>query len=214
MSPSLRSISNAWKGVTVGGGMLGGQLLSLLLTKAELPSGWHMTRERTIRLSARSVASEEYLRAEEAGGITAQRSFADKPFMPGRNDGPPLSRRISFTITPYASGQDAKSYLPKLPNYVRRKPGTIVHDEQVLDGFEVTGLSESLVYQDSFIAREGVGTTRLIAGAIDHLVTVSIFQAPGPDEPWPWEEILPIASRQIEKIRKNKIDPRGGGKSQ
>jgi hypothetical protein len=185
VSPCLRRISNAWKGITVGGGLLGGQLLSLLLTKGELPSGWHMTRERTIRLSAGDVASEEYLRAEEAGGITAQRSFMDKPYMPGLNNGPPANRRISFTITRYASGEDAKSYLPKLPNYVKRKPGTIVQYEEVLSGFEVPGLSESLVYQESFVAREGVGTTRLIAGAIDHLVTVSIFQAPGRDEPWP-----------------------------
>lgn len=165
-------------------------LLSVLLNLNDLSGEWRMTHERAFRTGAGRDRTPEIQRARAIGSITARRAFT----------GSSGQRSIAASIALYASPSDAVLSAETIVSRLIRQPFSDVRASQSrnLDVGELGVKGLVVAYEESFIRLGKNGRVNLLSGAVDRAAWSIDFSAL--EDTWNWGEMLPIATRQIEKI--------------
>jgi hypothetical protein len=155
------------------------------------PAGWGVTVQRSIRTGGGRRSTELTRRARAAGGVSALRILRNKT----------ERRSISLSVNSYASSDDAKMTMSAVLGSTIRKPLSrfTLLEARIVEGQEVPGLPETLAYEERSEGSKGLRGSRLVAGTIEHILLVVTCSALG--EFWTWEEVISIATRQVEKIQ-------------
>lgn len=176
----------------VGSHPLKGPLFAMLLERADLPDAdWKVTYERAFDTGAGTSQTDEVRRARADGSITVVRRL--------RSDGE--NRTLVLYLVPFASSDDARSYLPKSVGRMLRKPFSKVRvtQDDFVDLHELSESADVMAYELQYVGPNGMGGERIIVRAIGKLVLIMNFVAAG--ELWSWDEVLSIASFQSQKVQ-------------
>jgi hypothetical protein len=74
----------------------------------------------------------------------------------------------------------------------------ILREERV-EGPDILEITEPWFYEQRTLGPLGPGTGRLLGGSVDDVAF--IVAASGPDEGWPWTDVIPVASALAAKIK-------------
>jgi hypothetical protein len=173
------------------------RLLAMLLQSSDLPRGdWRVANQRTHRTGAGRASTNEVRRARKEKSITAWRCIMSDS----------ARRSLSSSVTPYATSSDAESSLRQLIPRLIRKPFSKLNisGERIVDGREVPGLPDALIYEEQTAGPNGPGGTRIVAGTIEKILFVMDFSSLG--ELWPWDEVTSITALQVAKIQSTVSD--------
>jgi hypothetical protein len=169
------------------------QMVKMFTASEDLPSDeWKIVHEMVYRIGVGRHLPEEVARARKAKGITGRRLWK----------GQQGNRVVTCWISFFATESDAVSYLPKFVDRSIRKPFSGHSDkvERAVKPKEAPGLVDfSVIHEITYRTPKGAAGERLIAGNVDRIVFGLDFYSPG--EMWLWEDIAPVAHRQVERVR-------------
>jgi hypothetical protein len=166
---------------------------AMLLQQEDLVgNGWKVLNERSWRTGAWGISpTEAGRRARKQGLFSAARSFEQVPSL----------RWLSVEVIQFASVQDAELTVPEfqrrfVPN---PKARVTVTAERKIEGYEVPGVPDPWIYEQSTIGAKGPGMARYVAANVDHVVFFAVCAGYG--DCWPWDEVVSFAALQGRKIR-------------
>lgn len=165
-------------------------VLSRLISVEDLDnSGFRVLKERTYRTGPGRSATPEIKRARASGSVTAIRYFRSAI----------AGRTVWVSITPFASNEDAETYLPSLYDHLLRLPFGRYKTLEVqrIDPLEFN-VQPTVAYQERYEGPRGPGVSRMIGGVAGLYEYVLYFSTT--TEEWSWEEILDISSVQRRKL--------------
>jgi len=168
--------------------------LTMLLDLSELPGDdWKMLDQRTWRTGIATPIPDWTKRANEAGSVTAWRSF-------GQKTGP--SQTIWTQVTPFVSADDAQSALTDTPKNMMRNLWAEVSptSERVIEDYSIPDVTSQWFYEQEALSSEGASTSRFVAATVAEWLFV--VACAGLDGTWIWADVITLASTQARKIRK------------
>ena len=167
--------------------------LSMLLECADLgESGWSKIGEKSWRTGVGRARSEPLLRARTAGTFTAGRSM--KHVDP--------DRWVIVKIVPLASIADAQIELPLTRFHLIMKPTAegLIEPEEIITAVATQGLTEAIVTERFAAVDRKRRQYRCVISRVDQVVFMSMCS--GYVDGWTWAEVVRVASKQAEKIRR------------
>jgi hypothetical protein len=164
----------------------------VLLDVTDLPGdGWRLQDERTWRTGVSEPGVERSVRAQEAGCITAWRSFDRKH----------SGRSFWTEVIPFVSSFDAQVASEELPDGLlsdlRRSSRTT--SDRTVEGMEIPGVEEPWAYEVAAERRRGTAVTRLVGGRVDRNVVA--LAGAGRVDAWPWPDLVGLATVQARYVR-------------
>lgn len=150
-------------------------------------------------LAVGTSTADEVRRARKALNIVVLRRLRENA----------TQRIISLTAAPFASEEDAKSYLPKTVIGIVRKPFSKVSvtEEGVVAVDGLDRLPGSIVYEIRYVGPAGTGGDRIIATSVGKIVLTMTFTSAS--ELWPWSTALSLAELQVNRIQEVQGDSLG-----
>jgi hypothetical protein len=165
----------------------------MLLGPADLPGpGWEVVEERHWPTGQLDPSSHKSQRALGADCITAWRSL-------GQVD---PARSAWVEVVPYATPDDARLSLHQVPRFFvgTAAVGESVVEERTVEDRSVPGVEDTWVFEKTTSGPEGATRARYVGGAIDRVLFLTCFSSPA--EHWAWGQVLDLASRHAERVRR------------
>lgn len=164
----------------------------MLLTEAELPgSGWRTLGQAAFRLGMSRRLGQISRRARKSGEFSALRRF--------RQDDP--GRGLFVQVGPYGSESDAQQALALAGTSDGgwTWPGVERLHVRAVDNLDVPELDDVLAWEHRTRRAELIGYQRFVTGRVGRVVVAVSGSAPEPG--WSWEDLIPIATAQAQKVR-------------
>jgi hypothetical protein len=113
-----------------------------------------------------------------------------------------LQRHCAVTLTPFASDEDARSYLPNSMKALIHNPYSRnrVTWRGVVDVSELSTLTPSISYEIAYDGPDGLGRQRYVAAVVGNMWFLADFAALRGGM-WSWGEAADVVARQATKIR-------------
>jgi hypothetical protein len=165
----------------------------MLLGPDDLPDpGWAVVEERHWPTGQLDPSSQKSQRALGAGCITAWRSL-------GRTE-PALSAWVE--VVPYATPDDARLSLHQVPRFFvsTAADGESIVEERTVGDQPVPGVDAAWVFEKTTSGPQGPTRARYVGGAIGRVLFLTCFSSPA--EHWAWADVLDLAARQAERVRR------------
>jgi hypothetical protein len=165
-------------------------VLARLLAANDLPGGpWRMLDQRTWRTGTIGSPTPWGDRAQQAGSITAWRSFSDAD----------AKRSTWIQIASLVSADDAESALPGIGDRGLANLGSRVRlvSQADIPLRPFTGASAVWAREQRTDGYGGPGLTLMLAGAVGHwLVIICLAGSPA----WDWPSAAALAAHQAERL--------------
>ncbi len=165
----------------------------LLLGSDDLPGAdWQVVEERSWPTGGLDTESEKSRRAVAVGCITAWRKL-----------GQPQSPDVVWVeVVPYASTEDAALSLTQIPRFFTgpSQPDETVMAGQVVDDRSLPGVTRTWLYEKASTGPGGDIVSRYVAGVVGRGLVITCFVGNG--ERWPWDEVIGLAVRQADRVRR------------
>jgi hypothetical protein len=169
-----------------------GASFGTLLDVTDLPGdGWRLQDERTWQTGVSEPGVERSARAQEAGCITAWRSFDRKH-----------SDQAFWTeVIPFVSTFDAQAASDELPDSLLSdlRQSSRTTSDRTVEGREIPGVEEPWAYEVTAERRRGTAVTRLVGGRVDRNVVA--LAGAGSVDAWPWPVLVGLATVQARYVR-------------
>jgi hypothetical protein len=163
--------------------------LAMLVTVTDLPgSGWKKVAESGWRNGITSLRPVSR-RAYGAGGFVALRRFSQQD--PRRN--------LLVEVLPMANSEDAEYQVRNGRSTLLRNPADFCVEEREIEGVEVQGLVDPLIWEDVYDRRGQRGHHYNVYGRIENIAF--LVQGSFLGDGWLWSDFLPVAVSQARKIR-------------
>jgi hypothetical protein len=168
-------------------------MVSMLVSDVDLPDAdLKITYDYTFRTYAFFSSSNEIRRARRMGSISASRVLRNEE----------IGRSFATLITRYASSQDALARVEPSSEYVLTQPLKRVSSNEPVDNVNVPGFEQLIVRELLGSALNQPIGDRILFGSVGEIFVRMSFGANGDIERlWPWNEIISIATMQVERIR-------------
>ena len=171
----------------------------MILDSTELPgTNWKFSLQQAMRLNAFNKNDPINIRAKHLHSTSVRRLFK----------GSINSESIIVEVTPLNSKDDAALRVDNFDERMSQRLSQLVRlqEHSALSDLNSHYLDSVKGFEYSFDTQAGHRTTRSIAANVG---SVFIFVRYGSDGPqWPWNDLLQLAERQGEKVRKVLDAPR------